>query len=348
MKNQRIKKALAAFLALVTCFTVLCVPASAAAKKPATPKISSVKATSGNSFKISWKKVSGASGYVLYAKYSGGSYKAVKTASKNTTSYTHKNLKFGKTYYYKLRAYKTSRGKRTYSSYSKVVSNKTVTLTLSAPKISSLNLVDCNTLKLSWKKVSGASAYLVYEKEYGAGGYKMVKKVSGTTYSLTRTGLKVGKKYFYRVCAVKSYGGKQYNGKQSSEIGKKTTNDLLTLAMPYAKSSAWIYNNDGGSFTMAGDKYTSGIELDSSMGAYAIFNLKNKYKKISFTLCDCRDYDADAGSLQVFADDECVKTIYTKPKGLPQDYVVDIENAGKLEFRSKTFDMRIANIKVYK
>lgn len=73
------------------------------------PKKVKVKASSG-AVKVSWKKVKGAKGYVVYRstkKKSG--YVPVGYISKaKTKSYTDKSVQKGKTYYYKVCAYKIS------------------------------------------------------------------------------------------------------------------------------------------------------------------------------------------------------------------------------------------------
>ncbi|MCQ4635945.1 hypothetical protein NE619_04335 [Anaerovorax odorimutans] len=80
------------------------------------------KATGATKVKLSWKKVSGASGYKIY-KYNNEKkkYTVVKTIKKaGTKSWTNKNLKTGKKVKYKMRAYKKKGGKTVYSAYSKV------------------------------------------------------------------------------------------------------------------------------------------------------------------------------------------------------------------------------------
>ena len=74
--------------------------------------------------KISYQKVSGASGYEIYMKASGGKYTLIKTTSK--LSYTKKPLVKGKKYVFKVRAYKSVNGKKVYSSFSKVKSIRPV------------------------------------------------------------------------------------------------------------------------------------------------------------------------------------------------------------------------------
>ncbi|MBR1664031.1 MAG: CotH kinase family protein [Ruminococcus sp.] len=75
--------------------------------------------------KLTWKKISGASGYQLYySTKKNGSYKLIKNLSSKTTGYTKSKLTSGKKYYFKLRAYKTINGKKYYSDFSKIVSKK--------------------------------------------------------------------------------------------------------------------------------------------------------------------------------------------------------------------------------
>ncbi len=99
-------------------------PTPAAVTKPKTP---TVTVTAGKKKAVvKWKKISNASGYVVYrATSKSGKYTAVSTIKKGSAvSYTNKKLTSKKTYYYKVRAYRTVNGKKVYSSYSKVKSVK--------------------------------------------------------------------------------------------------------------------------------------------------------------------------------------------------------------------------------
>ena len=77
-------------------------------------KISSVKSTVDNGLKIKWTKVTGATKYKIYrATSQKGTYKKIATVtagSKDTQSYTDRNVKDGKTYYYKVQAYSSDDG----------------------------------------------------------------------------------------------------------------------------------------------------------------------------------------------------------------------------------------------
>lgn len=100
---------------------------SIASAKPVPAKTSvSLKKASSSSIKVSWSKVSGASGYEVYRSTSKtGSYSKVKTVTSGVTiSYTNTSLSKGKTYYYKVRAYRTVYGKKVYGAFSTVKSLK--------------------------------------------------------------------------------------------------------------------------------------------------------------------------------------------------------------------------------
>lgn len=94
------------------------------ATKTARPKVSIQSAN--KSATLTWKKVSGATGYEVFmsTKKSKG-YTRIKNITKGkTVTYTKKKLTKKKTYYFKIRAYKTVKGIKVYSSYSKIVAVK--------------------------------------------------------------------------------------------------------------------------------------------------------------------------------------------------------------------------------
>lgn len=75
---------------------------------------------------VSWEKVSGAKGYVVYSSRSSDMMGSTKLTVKNgKTKGVVKNLKAGKSYYVRVRAYKTVSGERVYGAYSSVVRVKT-------------------------------------------------------------------------------------------------------------------------------------------------------------------------------------------------------------------------------
>lgn len=106
------------------CGTVITKQKKIAKKKPAVSKITAGK----KQFKLAWKAVSGITGYQIQYSTDNGFKKGNKTitvkGAKKTTT-TVKKLKSKKKYYVRVRTYKTTKGKKVYSSWSTVKSVKT-------------------------------------------------------------------------------------------------------------------------------------------------------------------------------------------------------------------------------
>ncbi len=75
---------------------------------------------------LSWKKISGAKGYQIWYSKNKKFKKAKKIniKKKSKTKKVIKGLKKGKTYYFRIRAYKKSNGKKVYGSFSKAKKKK--------------------------------------------------------------------------------------------------------------------------------------------------------------------------------------------------------------------------------
>lgn len=171
------------------------------AVKKQQPKIKSVALSSNTKIKITWSNVAGASGTKIYRKAANGKYKRIKTINNNTTtSFVDKSVKKGTKYSYQIRQFVTVGGVNYYSDYTSVKSAtpmKTVSITVTPSK---------KKVKISYKKVAGASGYEIYMKQSG-GTYKLIKSTSKSSY--TKTKLSAGKKYSFKVRAYKKVNGKR-------------------------------------------------------------------------------------------------------------------------------------------
>jgi len=184
------------------------------------PKPANIKTASAGaaSIKISWKKVSGASGYVIYrATSKNGKYKEIKTLSAGKSNYTNKNLTNGKTYYYKIRAYKTIDSAKKFSSYTDAIKRKAA---LSKP-VGAKAKAGKGSVKLSWKKVAGATSYEIYRAMSKNGKYGKVAAVSKKKLSYSNRNLTKGKVYYFKINAVQKIGKKTYRSKYSVKISAK-------------------------------------------------------------------------------------------------------------------------------
>ncbi|MGN0654667.1 MAG: leucine-rich repeat protein [Oscillospiraceae bacterium] len=155
-------------------------------------KVSSVKATS---LTLTWSKVTGAKYYKLEKSTDGKKWTTVTTTDK--TSYTVKSLKAGTKYQFRVTALDST--KKIAGKSSAVL--KTATLT-GAPSVT-LKSSKSKTATASWKKVTGASKYVVYKSTDGKKWTK-VTTTTKTTYTFTK--LTGGKKIYVKVTALNAYG----------------------------------------------------------------------------------------------------------------------------------------------
>lgn len=169
--------------------------------KYATPqlnKVSGVKAISDkyNSITLSWNKVKGANGYQIYKSTSkNGTYKKVKSLSAN--KFIDPGLATGKTYYYKVRAYRYVNGSYKYGAYSGVVSKATI---LNSPKITA-QLNEDNKISISWNEVEGATGYKLYRSTNKNGTFSRIATTTSSAY--TDSSAKVATTYYYKVIATR-------------------------------------------------------------------------------------------------------------------------------------------------
>ena len=176
--------------------------------KLATPKLGKVVSAGYNALKLNWSKVNGADGYRAYVKVNG-QWKAL--GNTKSTTYVHKKLETGKSYTYTVKAYKNTKSGTVWSSYDK--KGITGKAALSAPSLRKAKRTSAKKATLSWKKVNGASGYVVYRKTNN-GRWQIVKKITkGNITSFTDKKLSKGKKYTYTVRAYRTVGKKNiYSG----------------------------------------------------------------------------------------------------------------------------------------
>lgn len=182
------------------------------------PKVStpSVSKSSSTKVKISWKGVSGMTGYQISRSTSSTKTELLKTTS--ATSYTVTTTK-NKKYYYKVRAYKKVNGKNVYGEWSNLTS---FTLrNVSAVSGVKTTLVGYDDVKVTWNKTSGANYYYVYYKKASAKSYTYMGKTTKT--SCTKSNLSDGVQYTFKVVPCYLEGGKKV------AEGTSKTSSIYTL-----------------------------------------------------------------------------------------------------------------------
>ena len=210
-------------------------------------------ANASNGIKVSWSKVSGATGYTVYrSQYSGGKWSGWKnmgTAKSDKSSWTDKSVKTGVQYKYTVRTVKN----KLMSSYKGTGG----LVFLSIPTVKIAN--DANGVKVSWSKVTGATGYTVYRSEYVNGkwsSWKNMGTAKASKSSWVDKSAKSGVQYKYTVRAI--------NG--SSASAYKESAKLLYLAQPTTKIAnasngikvSWTKSSGAKGYTVYRSEYVNG------------------------------------------------------------------------------------------
>ncbi|MCD7840409.1 MAG: fibronectin type III domain-containing protein [Erysipelotrichaceae bacterium] len=219
---------------------------------PTVAKVSASTKAGNEMALVSWKKISGASGYQVYRSTSkNGTYTNVKTiTSGSTTSYTNYLLTANKTYYYKVRAYKTVNGAKVYGSFSAVKSVKPKAATSSTYYLRVNIKTNCTVAYA--KNFSGKwVAVKAFVTSAGANGAS--KAIIGTHYTMAKYRWKYMHENCYTQYATRIVGHYLFH---SVPYSKAKPNTLWTAS--YNKlgnhasagcirmdviSSKWIYDH---------------------------------------------------------------------------------------------------------
>ena len=228
MVNVFGKKVVSSVLAVLILLSVfLTLPMTAENVNAAVSAPTNLKVTeySDKAAKLSWSKVAGVTGYLVYYSTDNSNFTKLKTInSQSTTSYTVGGLTAGKAYYFALISYTDINGKITKSKRTSSL-KITATSSSSVPAPSNLKVAEYSNsaIKLTWTKASDVTGYYVYRSTDGK-KYSKIKTLKASTTAYTNTSLTAGKKYYYSIASYKNTStGAVAIGPKSSAINITTT-----------------------------------------------------------------------------------------------------------------------------
>lgn len=234
-----------------------------AAARVATPKLVSAKASGKSKIVFKWKAVKGASGYTVFRKQKGGKWKnvaEVKGAKK--TAFSDTKVITGTQYTYSVKAFKNTKGKKTFSSYNKkgvTAIAGLYTLKLNSSRIT-LNPGKSYTLKVNGTKLTPAwrssNSKIVTVNKKG----RITAKKAGTAKITATLG---GKKF---VCTV--------TVKKASASSNKTVQN-------YTKVKNYL--NKNGRYSEDGSRYIE-MAIDADTTAVLSYDPKENKLDIELTL----------------------------------------------------------------
>ena len=234
-----------------------------AAARVATPKLVSAKASGKSKIVFKWKAVKGASGYTVFRKEKGGKWKnvaEVKGAKK--TAFSDTKVITGTQYTYSVKAFKNTKGKKTFSSYNKkgvTAIAGLYTLKLNSSRIT-LNPGKSYTLKVNGTKLTpvwkSSNSKIVTVNKKG----RITAKKAGTAKITATLG---GKKF---VCTV--------TVKKASASSNKTVQN-------YTKVKNYL--NKNGRYSEDGSRYIE-MAIDADTTAVLSYDPKENKLDIGLTL----------------------------------------------------------------
>ena len=176
------------------------------------------------SIRVTWSKVSNATGYIVYYWKQGDTSQKTYTLKKNSPALNFLNQKAGMRYYFFVRSYRNYNGKTYYSGKSDTVGITTLSKPSARP---SVQKASTNYVKVGWKKVQGATAYQVscYTEVNKA---KTVATVSSKYLSRYVKPSYRKRLMYYRVRGIVQY--------------KTGSGSIVTIYGPWSDPTAYILN----------------------------------------------------------------------------------------------------------
>lgn len=201
------------------------------ATNPEAVKNVTMVAETDKNIKITWNKVSRASGYRVYIINQTTNQYEYYGYSK-TNSIKIKNLQSATTYKVRVRAYKTVNGVNYFGAYSP--KTKITTLPI---KISKLNVKEktLNTITLSWDKSERAAGYRIYKYNSTKKAWTFCADTTDLSYEVKK--LNAGTEYIFKIRPFINFNGKRYYGGYSDTINVSTL--VENFSRPGIDVSKW-------------------------------------------------------------------------------------------------------------
>ncbi len=250
-----------------------------------------------NQIKLSWNAVSGASGYYIQVADSAtGNFTLLsEIGAGGSVSSLHSDVVTGKTYYYKIQAYKTVNGQKLAGKFSSVILGKAQ---VSKPANFKAEGVSTTSIRLTWTKAAGASGYYLYRSATKNGTYKLITTIraGGSQAYKDTTCPKPGTKYYYKLRPYRNVSGSEVGGSTAGAVAGQTKSNGVTgvkasctayntLKVSWSKKSGasgyqvYTSKSANGTYTRAGSASGSSLSIKVSPDTKYYIKVRHFVKK---------------------------------------------------------------------